>query len=283
MNAVELKGLKKNLGDFKLDIDDFKIEKGLITGFVGKNGAGKTTTINLIMNFIEKDSGSIKIFDREFSGKELDLKEKIGYVGDKSGFMAEATLKSIKSSISNFYNTWDEDLYKNLMNRLELTETKTYKDCSKGQQKKFEIVMALSHRPEILIMDEPTANLDPVVRDEVMDIIQEMMEEYELTVFYSTHITSDLEDVCDSIAFIENGKIFLKGYREDVIESHKIVKGRLDLLTEETEKYFVSISKNDFGFEALTNDYNGLFELLGEEAIYSRPKIEDILKFYIRG
>ena len=143
--------------------------------------------------------------------------------------------------------------------------------------------MALSHRPEILIMDEPTANLDPVVRDEVMDIIQEMMEEYELTVFYSTHITSDLEDVCDSIAFIEDGKIFLKGYREDVIESHKIVKGRLDLLTEETEKYFVSISKNDFGFEALTNDYNGLFELLGEEAIYSRPKIEDILKFYIRG
>lgn len=204
-------------------------------------------------------------------------------MGDKSGFMAEATLKSIKSSISNFYNTWDEDLYKNLMNRLELTETKTYKDCSKGQQKKFEIVMALSHRPEILIMDEPTANLDPVVRDEVMDIIQEMMEQYELTVFYSTHITSDLEDVCDSIAFIEDGKIFLKGYREDVIESHKIVKGRLDLLTEETEKYFVSINKNDFGFEGLTNDYNGLFELLGEEAIYSRPKIEDILKFYIRG
>lgn len=283
MNAVELKGLKKNLGDFKLDIDDFKIERGLITGFVGKNGAGKTTTINLIMNFIEKDSGSIKIFNREFTGVELDLKKKIGYVGDKSGFMAEATLKSIKSSISNFYNTWDEDLYKNLINRLELTETKMYKDCSKGQQKKFEIVMALSHRPEILIMDEPTANLDPVVRDEVMDIIQEMMEEYELTVFYSTHITSDLEDVCDSIAFIENGKIFLKGYREDVIESHKIVKGRLDLLTEETEEYFVSISKNDFGFEGLTNDYNGLFELLGEEAVYSRPKIEDILKFYIRG
>lgn len=234
MNAIKLKGIKKNLGDFKLDIDDFEIEKGLITGFVGKNGAGKTTTINLIMNFIEKDSGSIKIFDREFTGKELDLKEKIGYIGDKSGFMSEAALKSIKSSISNFYNTWDEDLYKNLINRLELTETKMYKDCSKGQQKKFEIVMALSHRPEILIMDEPTANLDPVVRDEVMDIIQEMMEEYELTVFYSTHITSDLEDVCDSIAFIENGKIFLKGYREDVIESHKIVKGRLDLLTEET-------------------------------------------------
>ena len=255
----------------------------MITGFVGKNGAGKTTTINLIMEFIEKDSGSIKIFDREFNGKELDIKEKIGYVGDKSGFMAETTLKSIKSSLSSFYSSWDEDLYKNLMNRLELTETKTYKDCSKGQQKKFEIVMALSHRPEILIMDEPTANLDPVVRDDVMAIIQEMMEQYELTVFYSTHITSDLEDVCDSIAFIEAGKIFLKGYREDVIESHKIVKGRLDLLTEETEKYFVSINKSDFGFEGLTNDYNGLFELLGEEAVYSRPKIEDILKFYIRG
>lgn len=283
MNAIELKGLKKKLGDFKLDIDNFEIEKGLITGFVGKNGAGKTTTINLIMDFMEKDSGSIKIFDREFTGKELDLKEKIGYVGDKSGFMAETTLKSIKNSVSSFYSSWDEDLYRNLMNRLELNEIKTYKDCSKGQQKKFEIIMALSHRPEILIMDEPTANLDPVVRDDVMDIIQEMMEQYELTVFYSTHITSDLEDMCDSIAFIEDGKIFLKGYREDVIESHKIVKGRLDLLTEETEKCLISINKNDFGFEALTNDYNGIFELLGEEAVYSRPKIEDILKFYIRG
>lgn len=282
MNAIELKNLKKELGDFKLDIDELRLEKGLITGFVGKNGAGKTTTINLIMNFIEKDSGSIKIFDKEFSGKELDLKEKIGYVGDKSGFLNEAKLIDIKKTFYSFYRNWDENLYKYLLNKFELNESKIYKECSKGQQKKFEIILALSHKPEILIMDEPTANLDPIVREDVMNIIQEMIEKYEITVFYSTHITSDLENVCDYIVFIENGKIFLRGYKDDIIDSHKIVKAKLELLIDEVKKYFVSINKNEFGFEGLTNNYDGVFELFGDEAIYSIPSIEDILKFYIR-
>lgn len=282
MNAIELKNIKKDLGDFTLDIDEFILEKGLITGFVGKNGAGKTTTINLIMNFIKKDRGNIKIFNKEFTGKELDIKEKIAYVGDKSGFLNESKLIDIKKSFSSFYKNWDEDLYKYLLNKFELNESKTYKECSKGQQKKFEIILALSHKPEILIMDEPTANLDPVVREDVMDIIQEMIEKYEITVFYSTHITSDLENVCDYIAFIEDGKIFLKGYKDDIIDSHKIVKAKLEFLIDEVKKYFVSINKNEFGFEGLTNNYDRVFELLGEEAVYSTPSIEDILKFYIR-
>lgn len=282
MNAIEINGLTKKLGDFKLDIDNFEIEKGVITGFVGKNGAGKSTTINLIMNFLRKDSGSIKIFDREYTGKELEIREKIGYIGDKSGFMKESKLKDIKNSISSFYKNWDEELYNNLIKKFELDESKVYKDCSKGQRRKFDIIMAISHRPEILIMDEPTSNLDPVVRDEFIEIIQNIMEKYEMTVFYSTHITSDLENVCDSIAFIEDGKIFLKGYRDDIIDSHKIVKGRLELLDNETRKYFISINENKFGFEGLTNDYESVFELMGEEATYSRAKIEDLLKFYIR-
>lgn len=282
MNAVEINGLIKKLGDFKLDIDNFEIEKGIITGFVGKNGAGKTTTINLIMNFLRRDSGNIKILGKEYTGKELNIKEKIGYIGDKSGFMKESRLKDIKNSISLFYKNWNEELYNNLIKKFELDESKVYKDCSKGQQRKFDIIMALSHKPEILIMDEPTSNLDPVVRDEFIKIIQNIMEKYEMTVFYSTHITSDLENVCDSIAFIEDGKIFLKGYRDDIIDSHKIVKGRLELLDNETRKYFISIDENKFGFEGLTNDCESVFELMGEEATYSRPRIEDLLKFYIR-
>ncbi|WP_300276516.1 ABC transporter ATP-binding protein [Peptacetobacter sp.] len=282
MNAIEINGLIKKLGDFKLDIDNFEIEKGIITGFVGKNGAGKSTTINLIMNFLRRDSGNIKILGKEYTGKELNIKEKIGYIGDKSGFMKESRLKDIKNSISLFYKNWDEELYNNLIKKFELDESKVYKDCSKGQQRKFDITMALSHKPEILIMDEPTSNLDPVVRDEFIEIIQNIMEKYEMTVFYSTHITSDLENVCDSIAFIEDGKIFLKGYRDDIIDSHKIVKGRLELLDNETRKYFISIDENKFGFEGLTNDCESVFELMGEEATYSRPKIEDLLKFYIR-
>lgn len=176
MNAVEINGLIKKLGDFKLDIDNFEIEKGIITGFVGKNGAGKTTTINLIMNFLRRDSGNIKILGKEYTGKELNIKEKIGYIGDKSGFMKESRLKDIKNSISLFYKNWNEELYNNLIKKFELDESKVYKDCSKGQQRKFDIIMALSHKPEILIMDEPTSNLDPVVRDEFIKIIQNIME-----------------------------------------------------------------------------------------------------------
>lgn len=283
MSAVEIKNLSKNLNDFNLTIEDLTIEKGFITGFIGPNGSGKTTTINLIMNMLFKDRGSIKIFDKEYKKDDVKIKEVIGYVGDKPGYIEEAKLKDIKKGISVFYKKWDEKLYKKYINQFELNEDKTYKELSKGQQKKFELVMALSHHPKLIIMDEPTANLDPLVRNDFLEILQEHIEKEEATVFYSTHITSDLDKVGDFLVFIYKGRIILKGDKDTILQSHSIIRGKKSLLDKETKNTLVSYNENSFGFDGLTSNVKSAYEIFGEEVIYDKVNLEDILMYYTRG
>ncbi len=283
MNAVEIRNLSKDLGDFKLNIDSIDIPKGFITGFIGPNGSGKTTTIKLIMNMLKKDSGSIKIFDKEYRDDDLSIKEQIGYVGDISGYMKEVKLKDIKKNISLLYKNWDEKLYKFYLNKFNINEKKVYKELSKGQQKKFELIMTLCHHPKLIIMDEPTANLDPIVRNEFMEVLQEHMEKDGLTVFYSTHITSDLDKVGDYLVFIYKGKIILNGDKESILENHKIIRGNKELLDDDTKKYFISYKENSFGFDGLTSDYKIAYEIFGEEVVYDKANLEDIIMYYTRG
>ena len=283
MNTIEIKNLRKNLGSFSLKIDKLEIPEGFVTGFIGPNGSGKTTTIKLIMNMINKDSGSIKLWSKEYDKNDLDIKEKIGYVGEFSGYLYESKLSKIKKSISIFYKNWDEKLYKRYMDKFELNEDKAYKDLSKGQQKKFEIVMAMSHHPKLIIMDEPTANLDPLVRNEVLEILQERIEEDNATVFFSTHITSDLDKIGDYLIFIYKGEIFLADNKDNILENHVIVKGKKELLNDETRKIFISINENTFGFDGLVKNKKEAYEIFGEEALYDKPNLEDILTYYTRG
>ena len=224
MNAIEIKNLRKNLGNFSLKIDDLKIPEGFVTGFIGPNGSGKTTTIKLIMNMINKDEGFIKMWGKDYKINNLNIKDKIGYVGEFSGYLHEAKIGRIKKSLSVFYKNWDEKLYEKYMKQFNLNEDKAYKDLSKGQQKKFEIVMAMSHHPKLIIMDEPTANLDPLVRNELLNILQERIEEDNATVFFSTHITSDLDKIGDYVVFIYKGEIFLADTKDNILENHIIVK-----------------------------------------------------------
>lgn len=283
MNAIEIKNLRKSLGNFSLKIDDLKVPEGFVTGFIGPNGSGKTTTIKLIMNMINKDQGTIKMWGKDYKINDLTIKEKIGYVGEFSGYLHEAKVKKIKKSISSFYKNWDEKLYEKYMTKLNLNEDKVYKDLSKGQQKKFEIVMAISHHPKLIIMDEPTANLDPLVRNEVLEILQERIEEDNATVFFSTHITSDLDKIGDYIVFIYKGAIFLSDTKDNILENHIIVKGKKELLEDETKKIFISIDENTFGFKGLVNNKNKAYEIFGEEVLYDKPNLEDILTYYTRG
>ena len=283
MSAIEIKNLRKSFDNFKLEIDYLNIEKGYITGFVGPNGSGKTTTIKLIMNMIKKQDGKIKILGKEYEMDDLDIKEVIGYVGEKSGYYQEAKIREIKKSISEFYKNWDEELYKTYINRLEIDESKRYKDLSKGNQKKFELVMSLSHHPKIIIMDEPTANLDPLVRNEFLEILQERIEEDNATVFYSTHITSDLDKVSDYIVFINKGKIILKGEKDNLLENHCIVRGKNELLTDDTKDLFIRVNKSSYNFDGLCNNKNLAYEIFGEEVFYDRPNLEDILSYYTKG
>lgn len=283
MNAIEINNLTKKFDGFELKIDNLNIEKGFITGFIGPNGSGKTTTIKLLMNMINKDSGSVKILGNEYKRDDLSIKEQIGYVGDISGFLHEAKLIDIKKVICRFYKNWDEKLYKSFINKFKLNEKKVYKELSKGQQKKFELAMALSHHPKVIIMDEPTANLDPIVRNEFIEILQEAIENDGASVFYSTHITSDLDKIADYLVFIYNGKIILSGDKDSILETHSIVRGKKDLLNYETKTVFISINENSFGFDGLVANKNKAYEIFGEEVVYDKPNLEDILTYYTKG
>lgn len=283
MDVIEIKNLIKDFEGFSLKIDNLKIKEGFITGFVGPNGSGKTTTINLIMNMLKKDKGNIKLWSKENDKEDLSLKEKIGYIGDSSGFFQESKLKDIKKSICIFYKNWDEKLYKRYIKEFNLDERKQYKNLSKGQQKKFEIAMTLSHHPKLIIMDEPTSNLDPLVRNDVLEILQERIDEDNATVFFSTHITSDLDKIGDYIVFIYKGEIFLEGDKDSILENHVIVKGKKELLQKDTEGIFISVNKNSFGFEGMVKDKKKAYEIFGEEVAYDKPNLEDILTYYTRG
>ena len=283
MSAIKIKNLSKDFKDFSLNIKELDIKEGYVTGFIGPNGSGKTTTIKLIMNMLKKDNGTIKILGKEYKECDLSIKEQIGYVGDYSGYLHDAKISIIKKNISRFYKNWDEELYKKYINKFKLDEKKTYKELSKGQKKQFELAIVLSHHPKVIIMDEPTANLDPLVRNEFLEILQERIEVDDASVFYSTHITSDLDKVGDYLVFIYKGKIILEGDKYSILEEHRIVRGKKELLNNETKEIFISISENSFGFEGLVRNKKEAYEIFGEEVVYDKPNLEDILTFYTRG
>ena len=282
MNAIEIRNLSKDLDNFTLNIENLDIKKGFITGFIGPNGSGKTTTIKLIMNMLNKDNGTIKIFDKEYKLDDTSIKEIIGYVGDIPGYMKEVKFKDIKKSIAPFYKNWDENLYNYYLKKFDINENKVYKESSKGQQKKFELIITLAHHPKLIIMDEPTANLDPIVRNEFVEVLQEHMDKDGVTVFYSTHITSDLDRVGDYLVFIYKGTIILSSDKENILENHRIIKGSKELLDDETKKYLISYNENSFGFDGLTDNYKEAFEIFGQEVVYDKANLEDILMYYTR-
>lgn len=281
MNAVEIKSLKKQLGNFYLDIDNLEIPKGYITGFIGQNGSGKTTTIKLIMDMLHPDNGQITLFNKKLSENEAEIKQNLAYIGSNSAFPEDTKLIDIKKMIAPFYKSWDESLYSRYIKKFSLDESKKFKDLSSGKKKQFELCMALSYRPKLLLMDEPTVNLDPIIRNEFLDILLENMEDGEMSVFYSSHITSDLEKAADFVYFLNNGKIMLSGEKDLLLDNHKIVRGPLNLLDDEIKQNFVGLKTNSFGFEALTNDYEKTFTLLGEEAVYDKPSLESLMLYYI--
>lgn len=281
MTAVKIKNLQKDYKDFSLNIENLNVPIGYITGFIGPNGSGKTTTIKSILGMINPNSGTIEVLGADIS-KDIKVKEDIAYVGDVSGFLEESKISTLHKVISNFYPNWDESLYKKYLNEFKINEDKTYKDLSKGQKKQFELIMALSHHPKLLIMDEPTSSLDPIIRNDFLDLMQSHMEIDNMTVFYSTHITTDLDKAADYIVMIYNGNIILQGEKDSILENHVLVKIKKDLFDKSIRKEFISIKENSFNFEGLINGKEKAYELFGNEAIYEKCNLEDILMYYTR-
>ena len=230
---------------------------------------------------VKPESGEIKIFNTDIT-KDVKAKENIAYVGDEAGFLGESKLSNLHKIISKFYSNWDESLYQKYLAKFNINESKFYKDLSKGQKKQFELVMALCHHPKLLIMDEPTSSLDPIIRNEFLELMQEHMDIDNMTVFYSTHITTDLDKSADYIVMIYNGKLLLQGEKDYILDNHVIVKSKKDLIDSTIKKDFISLKEYAFGFEGLMSNRKKAYELFGDEAIYEKCSLEDILLYYTR-
>ncbi|MBK1810424.1 ABC transporter ATP-binding protein [Clostridium sp. YIM B02505] len=282
-NILEVTNLSKSYKDFALDNISFSLKRGYIMGFIGPNGAGKSTTIKLIMNLIKKDSGSIKIFGKDNISSEKELKQKIGFVYDENYFYEDLTTTEMKDIVSPFYKEWDNKAFNKYMDEFALPKKKKIKDLSKGMKMKYSLAIALSHNAEFIIMDEPTSGLDPIFRSEMLDILYSIIQDENKSIFFSTHITTDLEKIADYITFLNNGKIVFSKEKDEVLENYRIVKGDTTLLDRDTRKNFISIKENSFGFEALTDDASSIKRIFGDKVLLEKASLEDIMVYSIRG
>ncbi|WP_368987223.1 ABC transporter ATP-binding protein [Caldifermentibacillus hisashii] len=280
---LEINNVSKHYKDFSLKNINISLDRGFVMGFIGPNGAGKSTTIRLIMNLIKKDSGEIKIFGFDHIKDELQIKEKIGFVYDENNFYEELTVKEMKNIIRPFYKNWDENAFLTYVKKFGLPLNKQIKQLSKGMKMKFSLAIALSHHAELLIMDEPTSGLDPLIRSELLHILRSLMEDENKAIFFSTHITSDLEKIADYITIINNGEIILSKPMDELLEQYAIVKGNKEFLETATNLSFIGVEQNKFGFKGLYNDKKELLDRFGNQVMIEKPTLEDILLFSTKG
>jgi len=248
---LEVKKINKKFSNFHLNDISFNLPKGYIMGFVGPNGSGKTTTISLILNMLKKDSGEILLFGKDHIVNEDIVKNDIGVVFDSSFYVDSWTVADVEKANSLFYKEWNHHTFENMLKRFELPKKQKIGEFSKGMQMKLMLSCAFSHNAKLLILDEPTSGLDPVTRNELLELLQEYIKDGEKSVLFSSHITTDLENICDYITFINKGKIVFTDNMEKFLESYKVIKGKLKDLTKELEKDIIGIRKSNVGFEGL--------------------------------
>ena len=206
MNVLEVRGLRKSYPGFCLQDVSFSVGQGRITGFIGRNGAGKTTTIKSILNLVHPDGGEIRFFGMPLPGHEAEIKKRIGYSTGTVSWYPRKKIRDLVGIVRHFYETWDDGAYRKYLSLFDLNEDKTPLELSEGMKVKLNLLIALSHRAEILILDEPTSGLDPFSRDELLGLFAELRE-HGVAIFFSTHNTSDLEKCADDIVYISHGEI----------------------------------------------------------------------------
>ncbi|MCR2808049.1 ABC transporter ATP-binding protein [Paenibacillus soyae] len=276
MLALEIKNLNKKYEHFQLKDVSFQLEKGYIMGFIGANGAGKTTTIKSILNLIRLDSGEIRIMGKDLIDHELELKQEIGSAFGDIAFYTRSKIKTLTKVIKPFYRNWDEEAYRSYLKKFNLNENKRISELSTGMKVKYRLALALSHGAKLLILDEPTSGLDPVARDQLLDIFQELVQDGEISILFSTHITSDLEKCADYITYIDNGRIINSAEKEAFIDTYRLVNGNADQLND-MEGKLIAYKKNSFGFTGLIHarDLDPSWDVRS-----ALPSLEDIMIYF---
>lgn len=281
-NIVEVRNLTKQFNGFALDDLSFDIKKGFITGFIGANGAGKTTTIRCLMDLIRAEQGEIRVFGESHVKHTAEIKDRIGFVYDADLYYEDLTIERNKRILAPFYSKWDDELFYRYLRKFQLNKAKRVKHLSKGMRMKFALAMALSHHPDFIIMDEPTAGLDPIVRRELLDMMQDLIQDEEKAIFFSTHITTDLEKIADFIIFIHDGRIIFQGEKEEFTERYVLVKGNADQRSLVEGLSVIGLRITDVGFECLADTSQVPLNRL-QPLLIEKPTLEDIMYYTGRG
>ncbi|WP_312699045.1 ABC transporter ATP-binding protein [Sedimentibacter sp.] len=275
--ALELLNVTKEYKDFKLDNISIKLPQGCIMGFVGENGAGKSTTIKLMLDLISRDRGKITVLGKDNKLDFNSIKENVGVVMDESSFPDNLNAKEINKFMKKIYKTWDENKFFKHLNQFSITEDKSVKDYSRGMKMKLSIAVALSHDSKLLILDEATSGLDPIVREEILDIFLEFIQDESHSIFVSSHIISDLEKICDYVTFIHKGKIIFSEPKDELLETYGILKCSEEELKNIDTSFIKGVRKNKFGVDALV-----LKKKIKRSFVIDKANIEDIMLFYVK-
>ncbi len=282
-NAIEIhKVVHQYESGFQLGPLDISIPSGVIVGLIGENGAGKTTLLKAILNLIQVNEGSIQIFGKDLRKEEAAIKEEIGVVLDGMFLPEILFVKDIDIIMRKIYKNWDTTYYFDMMKEFGIPIHQQIKKLSCGMRKKLEIATALAHHPKMLILDEATSGLDPVVRNDILNIFQKFIEDEEHTVLLSTHITSDLEHIADEILFMNQGNIVLEGSRDDILDCYGVLKCDLDSFSQVDKKDIVSYKKNKYDYQILVSDISKIRRKY-KDFVLDKATLEDVMLLMIKG
>lgn len=278
--VLEVSNLSKRWSDFTLEDINFSLPKGYIMGLIGRNGSGKTTLINCILDSVKKNKGRIRI--NGLDHRRLNAKDDIGFILEEGPFFMDKTLSENGHMFGKFYSQWSEADFIKFLYQFDLRDSNRYAELSKGMKTKFQLAFALSHKPRLLIMDEPTGGMDPVFRRDFLNILQDLVCDANVSILFSTHITADLDKVADFVTMLDEGKQVFTMTKEELMDNYPIIRGKkedLDLIRMGVPKRIRRTAK---GFETILEDYAILNKdsSLNERFIKSRPNLEEIMFFF---
>lgn len=292
-SAISVKNLTKKYKDFQLNNISFEIPEGSIVGFVGENGAGKSTTMKAILGLIPVETGEVKLLGHEmkYGDKAASFKEQIGVVFDECNFPIDLKVRNIRKIMQKVYRTWEDEKFESCLNKFHLPEDKKVRELSKGMKMKLSIAVALSHDSRLLLLDEATSGLDPVIRDEILDILREFVEDEGRTIFISSHITSDIEKVSDYVMMIHKGELLFQKNKDELLYKYGIVRGSMEQINLIPDELIAGRADSEFGSSVLIKDKEALLdsdfmkkakELDGNKPVIDRAGIEDILLYIVK-
>lgn len=281
-NVLEIERLTKSYPGFCLNGVSFSVPKGTIVGLIGENGAGKTTTINLVLHAVEKDSGSVLVMDKDHIQYEKEVKQQIGVVQDECNLPLMFTVSDIEAVMRRIYVNWDTLRYRELIKKYELPETREISTFSKGMKVKLNFAIALAHKSKLLILDEATSSLDPVVRDDILDLLLDFVQDEENGVLFATHITGDLAKIADYIVFLHEGRLLFSRTKDDLIYHYGVIHCGEKLFRHIEPSDILAWQKQDYEYQILVADRDAMARKY-QNCIIDPATLDDIMLLYIRG